>query len=527
MEQYKLKFSKEDQIGGSIKIEEKEKIPQYEIVTIEDFKKTAGISKSENRLKFEQKIEDQINVEDISEELLDKIKNEEDVSKWTDVKIYQDKIIIADSTEHSLIAIRNLELDEYGGNHGISNKVAVYLINRDNNKIVNNDSKFVTYRDGKNRDNDKWDINYDEAKIINEDDSKIIVGLKSRESLIIKSFDKNTGAEIELEKNNIENEEKEQKKLDSVTKAFEELDKDVILEVVDSMYERSVIRKFKQVSDSLAVIGVSDYGKKDMQQVEMLLAIKNMGIVKLDKIQFQEKSGIARDDFTFFELGNSNVEYLEKSFLVKGKIKKRLDHFNGLGSTMRDIEEKLFQFEISNELDKTAPIKRDLENLKSKVLSPGNFNKISIMKLNFRDSNAENMLSNYPYDIQKITRSDGKELLLVSKVIDIEHLNGIYSAGVMAIEPQINFSVYEIDNLGSGNPTLIEKESMTTDTNDRKDTMSALPVQYDKETGEVSFKKPEISIEGDNVLVTIDIAVPSKENENRLDIVKRTFKIKI
>jgi hypothetical protein len=525
-----IQRSPDDQ--GSTGTKKIETASQYQLTTIDDFKKNAGISKSELRLKFEQKTGEKINIDSVSENLINESKSKEEINKGIDaegneieVKIYRDQIIAADSTEHSSIAIRDLEVDEYEGEYGASKKVAVYLIDRDNNKIING-GELVTYRDGKGRDKDKWEINYDEAKIISEGDSDILVGLRSRKNLVIKSFDKKTGTETELEKIDLDAEEKEQKKLDSVTNAFEKLDKGAMSKVVESMYERNITSNLDQISDSLELIGVSSYGEKDKREAELLLAIKDMGIIKLGKIEFDRVSkGISRDDYTVIELGDLSVKYLENSFVVTGKVKKRLDHFNGMGSTMKDIEEKVFEFEINNELDKTAPIKRDLENLKSKVLNHGNLNKISIAKLNFRDRNAERMLSNYPYDIQKITRSDGKELLVVSNVIDMEHLNGGYSEGYMAMEPQISFSVYEVDKLGSGNPTLLEKSSTTTDSSDRKE--YALPVKYNRENGEVNLKKPEVSIDGDELSISVDVAVMNKENKNRLDLTKRTFKLNL
>jgi len=465
---------------------------KFELVTIDDLKKTNEIKKSELRLEFEKDSSKKTGLESTVQKII-----KAEGAKLSG-KVHNDDVVSFDSGENCAVAVRDMYLDEYSETAGLSRKVAVYVIDLDNKKIIGEDGP-TTYRDGKNSYSDNWRIAYKQVKVLGEDKKTLTVGLKSNEELIIQRVDKKTGSRKTIERYDLEAERKEQKKLESIDQAINDLDHSALVKVIESIYGSSQLIDTKKISDTLTLAGVFPY-HGDLTSQDLYLAIKGKGILKLGSISFDYHSRPNdKNNYNTIDLEDAKITFLEDTFMVEGKSRKYTDVYQGGSRTLQVVE---YRFEIDNSLDESAPRKGDLEHAieenKKNFLNHGNLNNIPIAMHGFR----KEAPTNYPYDIQRIMSSDGsKAYVVVTKVIDLESYIATYS--IVGIEPQLNVSVYEVSDLGTKKPILKEIGSITTDTNDRK--KYALSVDYDSDSGYMSMSKPEITCKGNTLKVKMKV----------------------
>jgi len=429
---------------------------KFELITIDDLKKTDEVKKSKLRLAFEKDSSKKAGLESTVQKII-----RAGGAKLSG-KVYNDDVVAFDSGKNCAVAIRDMYLDEYNETEGLSRKVAVYVIDLNQKRIIAEDGP-ETYRDGKVRYgssiashiciSDNWRIAYNQVKVLGEDKTSLTVGLKSSKELIIQKVDKKTGRRKTIEEYDLEAESKEQEKLGSIDKAIAESDCDSIKKVIESMYESSQIVDMEKVSDTITLIGAFPY-YGDQTSQDLYLAIKGKGILKLGSISFDYHSRPDnKNDYNTIDLEDAKITFLGDSFVIKGASKKYTDVYQGRNMTLQ-VEK--YKFEIDNSLDESAPKKRDLERIITKIkkdsLSHGNLNKIPIAMYGFE----KEAPTNYPYDIQRIMGSDGSKVyVVVTKVIDLESFQ-VLDGCALAVEPQIKISAYEVSGLGTKKPGLKE-----------------------------------------------------------------------
>ena len=459
-----------------------------ELLTKEDLKQTSEIEKGEYRLKYESR-----NDEEKDSELVTKIRNiVEEKGTYIFGNVYNDTIVSADISGELMVGLRDSYLDEYNESAGSSRKIATYVIDSAKEEILLEEGP-LTYRDGRSSSMDDWSIAYDDAKILENNGEELVVARKSGKRLRIEKFDIDERRFAELvESYDLEEENKEQRKQESVDEAIDELDHSGISDIIESFYSWSTFLRKAEVSDNLVLAGATAYHGY-LTNEDLYLIVKGKGVLKLgeEKLEIHNEPS-DKNDYNVLSLEDVAVTYAEDKMLISGVIHKYTDVYMGRNITLQDKE---FSYEVDIDVDPVGRFKRDLQEVEEGELegrlNHANLNPIPMSMYGFRDDYGT---ATYPYSIEEVVDYEkGEAYVVMMNVIDAERYSKSSGYGRILVEPQFKVSAYKVSNLGTGKPEVKELGSETTDSNDRK--KYALNVEFNPDThqGLLAYK-PELTV---------------------------------
>lgn len=269
-------------------------------------------------------------------------------------KIYGDEISYYHCGSRYCIVLRDITVDEYGGAHGLTYKMAFYIVDLEKKKIIYSEGPY-TYRGGHAADIDAWHLAFREVRILEESDKKLIFGLKSNEMLVIKrlALGKNGANKAEIvEEYDLKQEEKEKKKKESVEKAINELEEESLRALLKSLYGDNTWISLKRLSENIVLSMIQYYDRDYDAKVDLIkffAILKGKGIVELGNW----RPASYHPPFKYHEvrasIRNADLQEEKNKFMIKVEVEVRQwDYSTVLGRKDNRLQdEKVFYFEIT------------------------------------------------------------------------------------------------------------------------------------------------------------------------------------
>jgi len=462
--------------------------------------------------KFTQMYEQKPVQEQEARELVEILEKEK---KAQSEQVLSDKVKIAAMGEKYAIGIRDISIDEYGGSCGLTYKVAFQVIDIKTKKVIYEFGPEV-YRDGKCRESDNWEIGYKEAKILEEKDGELIIGLKSRDKIAIKRISKEGSVE-NLEEYDL-NPSKDVECVSRYAEGISTLDDSDLALLLEAKYlNRYTKRKMEgranvqQITDNIA-LGAVIYGAGSSSwksTAQLCLVIKDQGIVELGETKIQ-----------MYEYSES---YMRSKHFEKCKIKAK----NGkvyiagelvtylIGDRISEVDRKPFAYELDLELPGVELGKARLESLIEEHEQQWVKNN-KTFPVGLTETQGPTAL---PYSIDYVVKED-KAIVAVTEIIDAEGFHkrttGPYRYIVPDMELEVSF--YEVSGLLTENPTIQRIGSYLTPEDERVDYVIGARLKNDKLT---FCQKPKLKLTEEGAELEVEIM---KEGGT---IDSRKFEVKI